>query len=209
MQNFSSANSWYRYVNGHSSLLYSYRNIFISFLVVCRGEKKKEKAPPHNLTPLYNFMRLRLFAEFRSWIFYKNCAMPYPGAFCRDNRYPSSKYRCSCTHRLLLFLFSSSDWEEKGARTEENSSGRSRGGRLTTCHTLRAWHAGLIIPWQRVSIRRGSFSFHENEWRCPRERIKKPHRCAGLDRSFLSSYRIHLDSGSLKLSIYLSFWSPT
>lgn len=28
----------------------------------------------------------------------------------------------------------------------ENSSGGSRGGRLTTCHTLRAWHAGLIIP---------------------------------------------------------------
>jgi hypothetical protein len=41
------------------------------------------------------------------------------------------------------------DGEERGRgggkEKREGILRESRGGRLTTCHTLRAWHAGLII----------------------------------------------------------------
>lgn len=118
-------------------------------------------------------------------------------AFCRDNRYPSAEVQVFL-HPPFLFLLATLTERGEGGEDRKEFFERkgSREGRLTTCHTLRAWHAGLIIPWQRVSIRLERFSFHENGWRRPRERIKEPRRCAGLDRSFLSSYRIHLDAGS-------------
>jgi len=133
-----------------------FANIFVSFACRQRVKRKGIKKISHNLTSLYNFIRRRLFAEFPVGTFHKNCAVPYSEAFCRDNRYPSSEYRCSCTYHLPLTYPPSGGFAtvaeaksvgragRKGDR--ENSSGESRGGRLTTCHTLRAWHAGLIIP---------------------------------------------------------------
>lgn len=51
---------------------------------------------------------------------------------------------------FTLSLSSSYGNRARGRRREEQKKilrgGESRGGRLTTCHTLRAWYAGLIIP---------------------------------------------------------------
>jgi len=190
-----------------------FANIFVS--VACRQRVKRKviKKISHNLTSLYNFIRRRLFAEFPVGTFHKNCAVPYSEAFCRDNRYPSSEYRCSCTYHLSPIYPPSGGFAtvaeaksvgREGKGTERILPGKVvGGGRLTTCHTLRAWHAGLIIPWRRVSIRLLPWKWMKTSSR----EDKRSHRCTGLDRSFLSSYRIHLDVESLKLFFYPSFWS--
>lgn len=89
------------------------------------SREKGHKDDPAYL--MYNFMRGRLFAEFRVGMFYKNCAAPYSEVFYRDNRYPSLKYRCSCTHRLppsCWRIRNGSGGKVRGKGDRENSSGK-------------------------------------------------------------------------------------
>lgn len=187
--------------------------IFVSFLIACRrGVKRKGiKKIPHNLTSLYNFMRRRLFAEFCVGTFHKNCAAPYSEAFCHDNRYPSLEYRCSCTHHLPFtpaplpsgFTVGSARERQGGRekRYREFFGGKSRRSfndmPYSSClacgpyYPLTEGFHKALLPWKWMEM-----SSRED---------KRSRWCTGLDRSFLSSYRIHLDVESSKLSLYLSF----